>query len=280
MSANLPDAGKTVFAGGIETNYHDEGSGRPLILLHGSGPGVTAWQNWSGVLPRLAKNYRVIAPDIVGFGLTKIPDGHEPNIKSWLAHVTGLIDALELSDVTLVGNSFGGAISLAMMLRYSERVQSLVLMGTPAGEFQQTQGLGDSYSFELSREKMAEMMTHFPYDPTIVTGEMIDARFASAAVNSGIETIRKLQPKPSDDGSPATVRGVPLEQLEKIEAPALILHGREDGVIPLDVAVRMHRHLKNSEMHVFGQCGHWVQIEKEDAFVQQLENFLEGRAKL
>ena len=101
MSTNLPDAGKTVIVGGIETNYHDEGSGRPLFLLHGSGPGVTAWQNWSGVLPRLAEKYRVIAPDIVGFGLTKIPDGHEPKIKSWLAHVAGLIDALDLSDVTL-----------------------------------------------------------------------------------------------------------------------------------------------------------------------------------
>lgn len=275
----LPDIGRSIDVDGIPTNYHDEGSGRAIVLLHGSGPGVTAWQNWQRIIPRLAASYRVIAPDIVGFGFTDRPADREPNIKLWVAHLAGLLDALGLEDVTLVGNSFGGALSLAMMKRHGGRVRSLVLMGTPAGEFEQTAGLADSYGFEPTLENMEAMMKRFPFDQSIVTAEMVAARFAVAQVRSGLDTIRKLQPKPSEGAAPRIVRGVPLEQLDLIQVPALVLHGREDRVIPLPVAVRMHEHLANSQMHVFGRCGHWVQLEREDAFVQQLEIFLEGEGR-
>lgn len=280
MTSVLPDVGRSIEIDGITTNYHEAGSGRPLVLLHGSGPGVSAWQNWQRVIPRLAQKYRVIAPDIVGFGFTKRPEDREPNIKLWVAHLSGLLEALDLDQVTLVGNSFGGALSLAIMGRHPERIHSLVLMGTPAGEFEQTGGLADSYNFEPTLENMEAMMQRFPYDPAIVTREMVEARFAVAKVNSGMDTIRKLQPKPSEGDKPRIVRGMPLEQLDAITVPALILHGREDRVIPLDVAVRMHRHLAKSELHVFGQCGHWVQLEREDRFVGELEAFLEGVAAL
>jgi pimeloyl-ACP methyl ester carboxylesterase len=273
--ADSPDVAKSIDVGGIATNYHDAGTGRPVILLHGSGPGVTAWQNWQRIIPRLALGYRVLAPDIVGFGFTPLPDGREPNIKLWLEHLTGFIEALGLDQVTLVGNSFGGALALAMMARNAQRVKALVLMGTPAGEFEQSGGLADSYAFEPTLENMEAMMKRFPYDPAIITREMVEARFAVAEVNSGLDTIRKLQPEPAADGKPKTVRGVPFEQLDAIDAPALILHGREDKVIPLEIAVRVHQHLANSQLHVFGKCGHWVQVEHEQGFLDQLEGFLE-----
>lgn len=269
----LPDVGRSIMVGGIDTNYHDAGSGRPLVLLHGSGPGVTAWQNWQRIIPRLAERYRVIAPDIVGFGFSAKPAGEKPGIKLWLSHLVGLLDALGIGEATLVGNSFGGALALAMMARHAERVRALVLMGTPAGEFEQTGGLADSYAFEPTIENMAAMMRRFPFDPAIVTDAMVAARFAVAERNAGLETIRQLQPPPGD-GKPAIVRGVPLEQLDAIEVPTLVLHGREDRMIPLQVALRVHEHIANSQLHVFGQCGHWVQLEREDAFIAQVERFL------
>lgn len=275
-AASFPDIGRSVDAGGILTNYHDEGSGPPVILLHGSGPGVTAWQNWQRIIPRLARRHRVVAPDIVGFGFTALPDDREPNIKLWVAHLAAFLEALGLDHAVLVGNSFGGALALAMMARHAARVKALVLMGTPAGEFTQTSGLADSYSFEPTLANMEAMMKRFPYDPSIVTPEMVKARFAVAEVSSGMETIRKLQPAPGADNAPKTVRGVPLGQLDAIEVPALILHGREDQLIPLEVAVRMHQHLSDSQLHVFGRCGHWVQIEQEAGFLDQVERFLES----
>tara|TARA_R110002049_G_scaffold193776_3_gene362618 strand:- start:970 stop:1812 length:843 start_codon:yes stop_codon:yes gene_type:complete len=273
--AELPDIGNSIDVDGIQTNYHEHGEGDPVILLHGSGPGVTAWQNWQGILPRLGETHRVLAPDIVGFGFTPLPEGEKPGIKLWTRHLAGFIEAMGLKSVTLVGNSFGGALALGMMAFHSDKVRSLILMGTPAGEFEQTQGLANSRSFEPSMEAMRAMMRAFPYDPAIVTDEAVAARLRVAEIASGKETIRKLQPSEEKEAKgPRIVKGIPLQQLDAIDAPVLILHGREDKMIPLHVAVRMHEHLKRSEMHVFGQCGHWVQLEREDQFLEQVQAFL------
>jgi len=277
MSGNteLPDIGVSIDVDGIQTNYHECGEGDPVILLHGSGPGVTAWQNWRGILSRLGETHRVLAPDIVGFGFSPLPEGEKPGIKLWTKHLAGFIEAMGLERVTLVGNSFGGALALGMMAFHSDKVRSLILMGTPAGEFEQTQGLANSRSFEPSMDAMRSMMRAFPYDPSIVTDEVVAARLRVAEIASGKETIGKLQPaaEPKSKG-PRIVKGIPLQQLDAIDVPVLILHGREDKMIPLPVAVRMHEHLKRSEMHVFGQCGHWVQLEREDEFLDQIRGFL------
>ena len=162
-----------------------------------------------------------------------------------------------------------------MMAFHADKVRSLILMGTPAGEFEQTQGLASSRSFEPSMDAMRAMMQAFPYDPSFVTDEAVAARLRVAEIASGKETIRKLQPGEEDKAKgPRIVKGIPLQQLDAIDAPVLILHGREDKMIPLHVAVRMHEHIKRSEMHVFGQCGHWVQLEREDQFLEQVRGFL------
>ena len=120
-------------------------------------------------------------------------------------------------------------------------------------------------------------MRSFPYDPSIVTDEAIRSRLAVAEISSGKETIRKLQPNAEENpGGTRIVKAIPLEQLDAIAIPALILHGREDRMIPLSVAVRMHEHLKNSEMHIFGNCGHWVQLEREEQFLYQVRTFLDN----
>ena len=273
--AQLPDIGNSIEVDGIQTNYHDHGEGDPVILLHGSGPGVTAWQNWQGILPRLGETHRVLALDIVGFGFSPLPEAEKPGIKLWTRHLAAFIEAMGLERVTLVGNSFGGSLALGMMAFHSDKVRSLILMGTPAGEFEQTQGLANSRSFEPSMEAMRAMMRAFPYDPAIVTDEAVAARLRVAEIASGKETIRKLQPGEKQGAKgPRIAKGIPLQQLDAIDVPVLILHGREDKMIPLPVAVRMHEHIKRSEMHVFGQCGHWVQLEREDQFLEQVQIFL------
>lgn len=70
-----PEIGNRIDAGGIETNYHDQGSGHPVLMVHGSGPGVTGWANWRLNMAALARHARVIAPDMVGFGYTDVPAG-------------------------------------------------------------------------------------------------------------------------------------------------------------------------------------------------------------
>ena len=125
MTTPSPEIARSIVAAGIRTNYHDVGEGFPLLLIHGSGPGVSAWANWRTVMPELARRSRVIAPDIVGFGFTERPAGQQYNMDVWLEQAVGLLDALGLEQTDLVGNSFGGALAMAIAIRHPRRVRRL-----------------------------------------------------------------------------------------------------------------------------------------------------------
>lgn len=117
MSAN-PEIAHTVDVEGIATNYHRLGSGPPVVLLHGSGPGVSAYANWRLTMPALAERFTVIAPDIVGFGFTDRPEAFPYGLDAWRAHLLGFVDALGLERFSLVGNSFGGGLAISLAAAY------------------------------------------------------------------------------------------------------------------------------------------------------------------
>jgi 2-hydroxy-6-oxo-octa-2,4-dienoate hydrolase len=264
----------TRIAAGVPTRVHEAGAGRALVLLHGSGPGVSAWANWSGVFPDLAADHRVVAPDLAGFGGSVGAPGTRYDMKLWVAQLVGLLDALGLVTATLVGNSFGGGLALAATLRHPDRIDGLVLMGTPAGEFAMTEGLRAGWYYEPDRDEMARILRLFPHDPSIVTQAMVQERYEASARPGAQDAFRKLIPEPGPDG--AVVRGVPESSLRTISTPALVLHGREDAVIPVALGYRLLECLPHAEMHVFGGCGHWVHAERPDRFVELVRGFTRG----
>ena len=116
--------GKTLLAAGHKTNYHEAGKGDALFLLHGSGPGVSGWSNWSKSMASFSDKWRVIVPDIAGFGFTEFHEGTKYDIKLWVSHLVGIMDALDIQKASFVGNSFGGALAIGVcdqlnMLQYS-----------------------------------------------------------------------------------------------------------------------------------------------------------------
>lgn len=269
---NYPDIGKTLIAADHKTNYFDQGTGKPLVLLHGSGPGVSAWTNWNKVMPSLAEDFRVIAPDIAGFGFTEFKPDSKYDIKLWVKHLVGILDALNIEKASFVGNSFGGALSLGLALFAPQRVEKLVLMGTPAGEFEQTPGLRSAWEYEPSLENMERTMRLFPYDQSIITEEMIQARYEASARPGAQDALRKLVPQPNPDG-PTIVKGFPASSVANIQAPTLVLHGREDKVVPVQCGLLLAQSIPNAEFHMFGHCGHWVQTERREAFVALVRQF-------
>lgn len=268
-----PAIGKAVVAAGVRTNYHEMGEGPPMILLHGSGAGVTGWENWHGVMPAFARHFRVLVPDIIGFGFTERPEGTKYSIKLWVQHLLGFMDALAIERPVLVGNSFGGALSLALAIRNAHRVSRMVLMGTPAGTFEQKAAMARSWYYEPSLENMAELLRSFPHDPSVVTDEMVRTRHEVTVLAGGMEAYRKLFPEPSPGGETRTVKGIPEEDLRGITTPILALHGRDDQRVPVECGIRIARSCPNADLHMFGNCGHWVQVEKPQAFVEQTLRF-------
>jgi 2-hydroxy-6-oxo-octa-2,4-dienoate hydrolase len=216
----------------------------------------------------------VIAPDLLGFGQTDLAVDGKYNPKIWGLHFRGFLDALGLKRVSLVGNSFGGGVALGLALRKPEMVRHLVLMGAPAGEFAMSPGLRATYEYEPSLENLRAVLGHFPYDPELITEELLEQRLGPSARPGAQDVLRQLYPKPSSDGSATIMHTMPEDKLGGISAPTLVLHGREDHVIPFDCALRLHRNIPDSELHSFGNCGHWVQAEHPDAFVELVSGFV------
>jgi len=272
-----PPSERFIDAAGHRTHILEQGIGHPLVLLHGSGPGVSARSNWADVIPEFARNFRVIAPDIAGFGYTQSPDRQAYNIKVWVAHYVGILDALGIEKASVVGNSFGGALALATALSNAHRVDKLILLGTPAGDFEMTEGLKSSWRYEPSKEAMRRVLSLFPYDKSVITDDMVHVRFEASARPGAQEAFRKLVAKPNDDG-PTPVKGIPESSLAKVEHSTLVLHGREDRVIPLELGLRLLNAIPNAQLHVFGRCGHWVQVERKKEFIQLVTQFAARRA--
>ena len=269
----MEGVGKSIMAAGHKTNLHEAGCGDALFLLHGSGPGVSGWTNWGRSMSSFSDQWRVIVPDIAGFGFTEFKEGTDYDIKLWVGHLVGIMDALDIEKASFIGNSFGGAVAIGLALFHPERVDKLILLGTPAGEFVQTAGLRGAWLYEPSVENMRTLLHEFPYDASIITDQLVQSRYEASARQGAQDALRKLLPKPNDDGE-TIVRGFPAKALEKIVAPTLVVHGREDHVVPLSCGQLIASSIPDADLHVFGKCGHWVQVEKAQRFVQLVRNFL------
>jgi 2-hydroxymuconate-semialdehyde hydrolase len=267
-----PEIGRRVRTGGFETNVHDVGGGAPVLLIHGSGPGVSAWANWRLVIPALAKGHRVIAPDMVGFGYTDRPAGIQYSMDTWVQQALDLLDALGLDQVDLVGNSFGGALAMALAIRAPQRVRRLVLMGSVGVPFAITEGLDAVWGYEPSFEAMRGIMDYFAWSRELVSDELAELRY-QASIRPGFqESFAAMFPAPRQrwvdamTSREADIRALPHE--------TLIIHGREDKVIPLSNSLTLAEWIANAQLHVFGHCGHWTQIEHNARFNRLVGDFL------
>lgn len=270
-----PEIGNTVVANGIRTNYIEAGDPGlpPLVLIHGSGPGVTGFANWNGVLPRLSQHFRCLAPDMVGFGYTEVPDGvTDFTLDFWVDHIVGFLDALGIERASFVGNSYGGGLSLAVAARQPDRVERFVLMGAAGLRFEMSAGLEAVWGYEPSEANMRKLMETFAYDPGLVTDAIVLSRHNASIRPGSHEAYSRLFPEPRQ--AKLDRLATPEEAIRGISARALIVHGREDVIVPVDVAYRFSALLRFSELHVFGECGHWTQIEKKDRFLDVVIPFL------
>jgi 2-hydroxy-6-oxo-octa-2,4-dienoate hydrolase len=264
-SSSGAGVGLSIEAFGLQTNYHRAGAGKTVILLHGSGPGVSAWTNWRRVIPALSDTFDVVAPDMAGFGYTERKADLTYDIKLWVKHLIGLMDALGIEKTSLVGNSFGGSLSLAAALRHPERFDRIVLMGTPCDKFMMTPGLRAGWDYQPSLENMRAVMSLFPADPAFISDDLVRERYEASLIPGAQEGLRKLLAKPADEGE-TELSGMPEKAVAGIVHPTLILHGREDRVIPVEMGLKLGRAIPNAQFHMFGGCGHWVQAERFDDF--------------
>lgn len=266
-----PEIANSAKTGAFVTNYHDLGQGFPVVFLHGSGPGVTAWANWNKLFPLMKEQYRLIAPDMAGFGFTeRMPDAVY-NMNAWVQQTIDLFEALQIEKANLVGNSFGGALALNMAIKYPDRINKLVLMGSMGVSFPLTYGLDQVWGYTPSEANMEELLEIFTYDHSFATKELIKTRYESSMQPGFQESFSSMFPEPRQKSvenmaaNQAYIRNIPHE--------TLIIHGREDRVIPIETSLKLLSLIDRAQLHVFGHCGHWTQIEHTEEFAELLMGF-------
>jgi len=268
--SSRPEIGQRVDANGVGTNYLEAGEGSPVVLVHGSGPGVTAFANWRLTIPTLATEHRVLAPDMAGFGFSDKPG--EYSMDRWVDQLDGFLTALGLDKVSLVGNSFGGGLAIAFATRWPERVDKLVLMGSVGISFPITEGLDAVWGYEASIENMRGVLDFFAYDRNLVNDELAELRYR-ASIEPGVqEAFAAMFPAPRQRWVDAMATAE--DKIAALPHDVLIIHGRDDKVIPVDNALRLLQLIHRAQLHVFGRCGHWTQIEHAAAFNELLLDFL------
>jgi 2-hydroxymuconate-semialdehyde hydrolase len=271
-----PEIGTSVVAAGIVTNLHDTGvdpGGGTVLLIHGSGPGVSAWVNWRLTIPFLAERFRVIAPDVVGFGYTErsVPTY---DLATWTRHAVGVLDALEIDHAHVVGNSFGGSLALSLAILHPGRVRRLGLMGAVGVPFDITPGLDAVWGYQPSVEAMAQLLQLFTATPIDNVDDLAELRYRASVQPGFQESFEAMFPAPRQRWVDAMAHRD--EDIAGLTNPTIIFHGREDQIIPLSNSLRLFELLPDAQMHLFGQCGHWTQIEHADDFNRILADFLSG----
>lgn len=262
----------------LQLHYNDVGAGaETVVMLHGSGPGASGWANFNrNVEPLVVAGYRVILMDCPGWSKSDpiVCTGSRSDLNA--RALKGLLDALGLERVHIIGNSMGGHSAVAFALANPTRVGKLVLMGGGTGGPSQfvpmpTEGIkliGALYR-EPTIENLKKMMNVFVFDTSSLTEALYQARLDNMLNRRDhLENFVKsttANPKQFPDYG---------ARLGEIVSPALIIWGRDDRFVPMDVGLRLLWGMQNAEMHIFNRCGHWAQWEHADKFNRMVLDFL------
>lgn len=294
MTESMPGTGRApssrAYAGGHVSNseilYADVGGGRlgyrelgdagapPLLFLHGSGPGVTGWRNYSETVGTFADRFRCLILEFPGFGISEARGGH-PVVDARRSCVE-LLDHLSLESASIIGNSMGAIVGANLAAKEPSRVDKFIGIGgvgtslygpTPAEGVRLLQ----AFLSEPDRAALRRWLQSMVFDPELVTERLLEERWEQVHAPGVLEAMQRLY----DPAAIASVsRGELSFELADVAAPSLLFWGRDDRVTPVDMSIMPMRLMPDVEVHILPNCGHWVMIEQKEAFERQSREFL------
>lgn len=257
-----------------------------MLLLHGGGAGAGAQANWAPMLEEVADRVHAIAPDLVGFGTTDHPDpppyGPRPWLELRVEQLIAVLDHYGIERADLVGNSLGGALTLAFVLKHPDRVGRIVLMGSAGAPFKPGDPLIRLLTFydDPTRENLKAIMESFVYDlegfgdVDALVDHRLEVALAEDARRSFVAMFH------DENGEPTRELALEEDVVRGITHEALLVHGREDHIIPFDASLWLLDKLPNSQLHVFSRCGHWTMLEWTRDFSRLVCDFCLDGAKV
>ncbi|WP_405137266.1 alpha/beta fold hydrolase [Nocardia sp. NBC_01388] len=264
--------------------YHEAGDGPPLLLLHGSGIGVTGWRNYRGNLAVFAEHFHCYVLEFPGFGVSDpVERGGHPVMTAGDA-VIRFMNALGIDSAPMIGNSMGGVVAVNLAITHPERVQKVISIGgVGASIFSANPSEGTRLLQEFadgpSREGLLRWLNCMVYDPKTITDDIVEERWAVAGrpdshqtleAMYGSESFARQQQFLADSAIPPY-----WSMMHKIQCPTLLTWGGDDRQCPPDMAMIPLRLIPDGELHIFPKCGHWVMVEAKQAFERVSLEFLQ-----
>jgi len=252
----------------IRLAYDDTGSGPPVVLLHGYPFNRSLWQDQ---VEALRDKYRVITPDLRGFGDSDSTDG-SATMSRMAKDVAELLDALEISSATIGGLSMGGYVVLAFYKQFASRVSGLVLADSrPQSDTEENKQVREKQAQQVMSEGMAGIADAML--PKLLTSETVSRR------PEVVKRVRDMMIKTKRAGAAAALLGMAAREdqtslLSQIAVPTLILVGREDPITPVVDSEKMHNEIKGSRLVVVENAAHVSNIEQAELFNAELRSFL------
>ncbi|MCH7310443.1 alpha/beta fold hydrolase [Acinetobacter sp. ANC 4805] len=262
----------------------EQGEGFPILMLHGGGPGASGLSNYSKNIGALAEKYRVLIPDMQGYGQSSKGVNRDDPFGDLADAMFGLLDQLKIKQVHIIGNSLGGACGLRMALEQPERVASLILMGP--GGINTTKGLptkglncllnyygGKGPSMDKLRTFIREYLV---FDGSQVPESVIRERF-QASIDPDVIAAPPLR-RPTGLKGAIRMDFTRDSRLKKCKVPTLVVWGANDLVNRPSGALTLQKIMPNCDVYLFANTGHWVQWERADEFNQLSLDFFARQA--
>jgi pimeloyl-ACP methyl ester carboxylesterase len=251
----------------IQIHYQEEGTGAPLILIHGLNGDLTGW---GLVMPKFAGHFRTIALDVRGHGLSGKPD-RPYSIKEFSADLGVFLSGLGIGQAHILGLSMGGAIAQQFALDNPRSVRALILVST----FSHAGGPARKAFAHLRRSLAAGGYPSF-FD------EVVKLAFTPRYIAANPRAIADLREKRIRSNSPEAIGHATdaclafdlKEEIAAIKAPTLVVSGREDVFTPLSLAEEIHKKIRKSEWKIIEEAGHNLYIEKAPEMARLVLEFL------
>lgn len=268
-------APKTARVRDLDISYDDIGSGPPLVMLHGTGPGASGWSNFRLTVPAFVDRYRVIVPDLPRYGKSSKVPIRGPRLTVLAGIMADFFEAIGIREASIIGNSMGGQTAMKLAIDRPDLVRRLVVMGSPPlGPSAMSPSPSEAIRLiegyykgsGPSVDKMRQLLSAMVFDQSLITDELVEARYASSIDPEVIEANKgPLWEKETLEG-----------QLGRLAAPVLIVWGQDDRAAALDIGIRMVRELPDARLVLFSRCGHWAQVERASEFNSLVATFLEA----
>ena len=266
---------KTKTLVGHKVHYWEAGSGFPVLMIHGVGPGTSIVGNFGPVLEPLSKRFHIFAMDLIGFGQSD-RNSNKPyfDVDLWVRQAEAMVEAMPKGPIGVIGHSMGGAIALKLAAR-SARISKTMTSCSVGVSYPINDALNGFWSKPADRSALRSVMSRMLYSADSLTDDMIEDRWKLLTQDGYTEYFAELFAEPRQRLLDAAV--LSDDEFAQINAEVVMLHGRDDQPCPPEqTTMVIARKLPRADVHLFGRCGHNLPRERSAGFLQSAYALFDG----